>query len=239
MVTRRFWWRHAVLVPALFALAAFVCKRSGLDDVLANSVFDAATQQFWGRESTALELLGHRIAKAAIFTCWFAVFAGALAANWVPRLREQRMLLWATALAMASGPLLVVALKPLNAIHCPWDLKQYGGVADQASGWFVAAHDAGRCFPSGHASGGFSLVALFFAGVVSGERRLQAAGLAFALGAGMAFSVVRVMQGAHFASHNLWAAAIDWATAATVFALFYGRVEPACALSGCGAASAS
>ena len=237
VVRRGFWWRHALFVPALLALGALVCKGSGLDYALAHSVFDGASQQFWGRESTALELIGHRIAKSAVFAAWFAVFAGALAATWVPRLRAHRALLWATAFAMASGPLLVMALKPLNSIHCPWDLKEYGGVADRAAGWFVAAQDAGRCFPGGHAAGGFSLVALFFAGAVTRQRHLQTMGLLLALGAGTAFSVVRMLQGAHFASHNLWAAAIDWSAAAAVFALFWARVERVGAWPDCGATS--
>jgi len=222
---RRYWWRNGVAVPALFAIAAIVCKLSGFDDALAASVFDPASQQFLARESTLVELLGHRLAKSAVFACWLALLAAALASSWIPQLRAQRKLLWVTALAMASGPLLVVVLKPLNAIHCPWDLKQFGGIADPASGWFVAAADARRCFPSGHAAGGFSFVALSFAGAVAGRPRLQRAGLVLALSAGFAFSAVRILQGAHFASHNLWSAAIDWAAAALVFALFFAATS--------------
>ena len=221
--SRRFWWHHGVVVPGLFAAAALACKASGLDDALAAAVFDSATRQFWARDSTVMELVGHRLAKSAVFVCWFGLLVAAATAPWIPALRTRRSLLWTTALAMASGPLLVVALKPLNAIQCPWDLKQFGGIADRASGWFVSAADAGRCFPSGHAAGGFSLVALSFAGAVAGSPRLRTAGLVAALGTGFAFSAVRMLQGAHFASHNLWSAAIDWACAALAFALFFAR----------------
>ena len=220
------WWRNGVVVPAVFAIAALVCKTSGFDDTLASAIFDPARAQFWARDSTVMELVGHRLAKSAVFACWFVLVGIALAASWIPPLRRRRRLLWTTALAMASGPLLVVALKSLNATQCPWDLKQFGGIAERASGWFVAAADAGRCFPSGHAAGGFSLVALSFAGAVAGWPRLRTAGLVLALGAGFAFSAVRVLQGAHFASHNLWSAAIDWAAAALVFALLTAPSPP-------------
>lgn len=71
--------------------------------------------------------------------------------------------------------------------------------------------------PSGHAAGGFSLIALHLAGIASGDRRLRALGLWTAVLAGSAFGLVRMAQGAHFLSHNLWAAAIDWAAATLVF----------------------
>jgi hypothetical protein len=37
VVAPRFWRQHAALVPALFALAALVCKWSGLDDARART----------------------------------------------------------------------------------------------------------------------------------------------------------------------------------------------------------
>lgn len=54
-----------------------------------------------------------------------------------------------------------------------------------------------------------------------------AMGLGPALVAGSLFSVVRMAQGAHFLSHNLWSAAIDWWVAALVFSpLLLGRTPP-------------
>lgn len=67
----------------------------------------------------------------------------------------------------------------------------------------------GRCWPGGHASAGFSLLALFF---VLRDRKPRAARmtLLFALGLGTLFSLGRMLQGAHFLSHNLWTLLIDW-----------------------------
>jgi membrane-associated PAP2 superfamily phosphatase len=67
----------------------------------------------------------------------------------------------------------------------------------------------GRCWPGGHASAGFSLLALFF---FLRDRRPRTARIALwvALGAGAVFSVGRMMQGAHFLTHNLWTLLFDW-----------------------------
>lgn len=214
---------HVLGVPTALATAAVGLHLSGWDQRITEWMFDPTLHQFPAHGWVWLDLLGHRIAKSAVFGVWFVLLAAALAAPWVERLRSHRALLWATVVAMAVGPSVVVALKSLNSIHCPWDLKQFGGTADVANAWFVSAADAGRCFPGGHAAGGFSLAALYFAGWALDHAPLRRAGLAAALITGVIFSAVRVLQGAHFVSHNLWAAAIDWFAAALVFTLWAAR----------------
>ncbi len=216
--TAQFRLVHVLLIPGALALAAFSAHATGLDDRFSSLFFDPVTGTFPARSSLTLEIIGHRFAKSAVVALWLMLLAAALAAPLVQHLTRQRALLWTTVAAMALGPSIVVALKDINAYHCPWELKQFGGYADIASGWFVAAADAGRCFPGGHAAGGFTLIALAFAGLALGNRNLRSAGLIAALIAGGAFSVVRIAQGAHFLSHNLWSAAIDWCAAALVFA---------------------
>ncbi len=218
----RFVLVHAFLMPALLAIAATFAQRSGIDRAVADFFFDAARGGFPARDLAWLELIGHRLAKAAAWAVWLVLLAAAVASHWADRLAAYRAVLWSAVIAMAAGPLIVVWLKNINAHPCPWDLKRYGGFADDSDAWFVPAAQAGRCFPSGHAAGGFSLLALYFAGYATNDRRLRYAGLAIALGAGLVFSAVRVAQGAHFVSHNLWSAAAVWCSAALVFAPLAG-----------------
>lgn len=209
--------RHVVLIPTAFALLAVAAQRLGIDHALASAAFDPVHGAFPARASTWLELVGHRLAKSVVLGVWLLLLAGAVASGWISRLRRHRALLWTTTLAMAAGPILVVLLKDSNAHACPWDLKAFGGSADFANTWFVSRAEAGRCFPGGHAAGGFSLVALHFAGAAVGSTRLRSAGLAAALMAGAAFGGVRMLQGAHFLSHNLMSAAVVWSLAALAF----------------------
>jgi diacylglycerol kinase/membrane-associated PAP2 superfamily phosphatase len=200
------------------AVVAMLARSFGVDEHLETLFFDARLAGFPARQWPWLEAIGHRVAKSAVLGVWLLLVAAALAAMTVPRWRAYSGLLWTTVAAMGLGPLVVVVLKELNAYRCPWDLAQFGGVAQATSGWFVSRVNAGRCFPSGHAAGGFSLVALGFAGIALGHRGLRRAGLGAAVAVGVAFSLVRMAQGAHFLSHNLWSAAIDWCAAALVFA---------------------
>ena len=208
---------HAALVPLALVLLAWLAAHTGLDQAVTELFYDATAARFPARSSYWLELLGHRIGKISI---WVIAFGTLTAAFISERVRQNPYEQRAIALAvfgMALGPLLVSALKRSTSHHCPWDLRVYGGLADVSQDWFVSAADAGRCFPSGHASAGFALIALHFLGHALDRPRVARAGLIAALVIGTAFSAVRVVQGAHFVSHNLWAAAIDWFAATLVF----------------------
>jgi membrane-associated PAP2 superfamily phosphatase len=209
---------HAVLVPGAFALAAYAATRLGIDRTIAELFFDPDRRTFPARHWPLLELFGHRGAKSAVVALWALLLAAALASLRLVPLAPYRRVLWATVAAMTIGPSIVMWLKGINAHPCPWNLKDFGGYADDASAWFVGAAQAGRCFPSGHAAGGFALVALAFAARALDRRRLAKLAFALALSAGALASAVRIAQGAHFLAHNLWSAAIVWCTAALIFA---------------------
>ncbi|MFT3664939.1 phosphatase PAP2 family protein [Piscinibacter sp.] len=216
---QRFFLQVGLLLPlALIALAVAV-PRTGLDAGLSAAFYDAHAQRFLVSGSGWLDLLGHRLGKSLVLALWLLIGAAAVASHWVPRLAAHRRLLWTLVVAMGAGPILVTLLKDINTHACPWSLKAFGGSADYSAEWFVSRLNAGRCFPSGHAAGGFSLVALAFAGEVMNQPRLRRLGLWLGLLTGAAFSLLRIAQGAHFLSHNLWSAAIDLATAALAFAL--------------------
>lgn len=214
----RFLALHAFVVPACLGLAALTASASGLDDRLAAAFFDPAAAGFPARQWALLEMLGHRVAKSAVWGLWLLLLTLAVAASFAPRLSIHRVLLWSMVAAMGSGPIVVVLLKGINSHRCPWDLAQYGGYARATSDWFVTRVEAGQCFPSGHAAAGFCLIALYFGGIALGRLGLARAGLLVGLGAGCTFSAVRMAQGAHFLSHNLWSAAIAWSAAAVAFA---------------------
>ncbi|NDY93849.1 phosphatase PAP2 family protein [Ideonella livida] len=208
---------HALAIPLALASAGLAAHFMGWDLRLAQWAFDPVAGGFPARQWDLLELLGHRLAKSAVLLLWCLLVAAAVAGRWVGLAPAQRRLLGWTALAMAAGPTLVVVLKELNSAACPWSLEGLGGHAAYRLDWFVGSAQAGRCFPGGHAAGGFCLVALVFAARHQGRADWERAALVLTVGCGLIFSAVRMAQGAHFLSHNLWAAALDWACAALVF----------------------
>jgi membrane-associated PAP2 superfamily phosphatase len=122
--------------------------------------------------------------------------------------------------ATLGGMLLVSLLKRGSTTSCPWDLQQFGGLAQHVSHWAWARTDGGpgHCFPAGHASAAFAWVAGYFA-LRPAQPRSARRWLAGALLAGAVLGLAQQVRGAHFTSHTLWTAWLcwTWAWACTAF----------------------
>lgn len=210
--------RHIVLVSLFLAAAALAAHYSGLDERLQEAFYDPVAATFPWRHSSSLELVGHQLLKLVPIAAFLLVLLAAAFAGSIAALRPWRSVLWCLAIALCLGPAVVTQLKYVTAPPCPWDLRQYGGTAEAAASWFAASRtDAGRCLPSGHASAGFSLLALYFAGWAIGRPRWRWGGLAVGVFAGALFGAIRMLQGAHFLSHVLWSAVVCWLVASLIF----------------------
>lgn len=213
---------HVLLVPTLLLAAAWSVQHSPLDMALAGVFFDPAGGNFAWRHSLWLDILGHQAARGLPILVGGLSLAASAASYAVASLRPWRAVLLTTGCAMLVGPLLINIMKSMTSQHCPSDILEFGGIvsyaADRAAPfWAATRQSAGHCLPSGHAGGGYALLCLYFAGWAGGRPSWRWAGLAIGILAGLLFSVVRVMQGAHFASATLWSAMVDWTVCALVF----------------------
>lgn len=117
--------------------------------------------------------------------------------------RRHLLVLLAT---LSTGPALVGWGKSVTNVFCPSEIRRYGGdVAYVTLGGRYPENDRpvrrGRCFPAGHASGGFALVAL--AGLAR-TRRGRALGVAVGVVAGGTMGAYQMLKGAHFLSHTVF-----------------------------------
>ncbi len=213
---------HLLLIPLVIGAVALLMERGALDMWVTRRFVDPQTLQFAWRDSLVLEILGHQVARSLpVFVGGIAFFAG-LAGFVVTPLRPWRFILVAVGVAMLLGPVAVNLLKEETSQHCPSTMDVFGGIVDYAKEqrgpfWASGTRTAGRCLPSGHAAGGYALLALYFAGWAAGRPRWRWRGLAIGIGAGIVFSVVRLAQGAHFASATIWSAGVTWMACALVF----------------------
>jgi membrane-associated PAP2 superfamily phosphatase len=208
---RDFLLRH--LGPALAAGALLLLmERTAIDSVISSLYFDPFAGTFPLRHGVVLEVLGHQWARELVIVSACGGIGLYLLSFVLPALGRFSRLLLFLALSLTLAPLAVALLKASSMRHCPWDLQEFGGFAPHL-GLLEAAPPGlppGHCFPGGHASAGFSLLAFYFVGRHLGNPLLAGAGLWGGLAAGMAFGMVRIAQGAHFLSHNLWSGLVCW-----------------------------
>lgn len=211
-------------VPLLLAVALLaVFETSYLDRWVSDFYFDPALPGFPLRRDWFLETVMHRWTKFPLILLALALLGGLLASGFRSSLRAHRRTWLFLLLVMGLGPAAVGGLKLVTGKHCPYDLDLYGGSAVYTRLLAVAPATAkpGECWPGGHASGGFGLVGFYFIWYRRRPRRAGAA-LGLALTYGFAMGWGRIMQGAHFLSHNLWAALICWLVAVLLYRAMWG-----------------
>ncbi|WP_044872908.1 phosphatase PAP2 family protein [Pseudomonas sp. LFM046] len=215
----------SVLPLTVMALLLFL-DVPRLDFALAHLFYDPQGG-FIGRHSAFLEDVLHDRAKQAVIFLGVLAVVGFVVSLMPTRLRRLRRPLGYLVLALGLSTAIVTPLKAVTAVQCPWSLAEFGGVEPYAPllGHHPYVDKPGRCWPGGHASAGFSLLALFFA-LRDRRPRLARAALVGALALGSLFSVGRMMQGAHFLSHNVWTLLFDWMICLVCYRLVLYRPAP-------------
>lgn len=200
--------QFAAINLSLLAVTGFLLlwlSRDGtLDFAVSRFFFDPVAGIFPLKDVPLYALGGHAGLKWLVLCIWAS---GVVAAVFMRKWRSPLVFFCAT---VALTTLVVALLKMASAHSCPWDLRGFGGAAD----WFPlfdvpVLPGPGHCWPGGHAAGGFSLIAGYFA-VRASHRLIAGIALAAALSLGLLMSFVQVARGAHFLSHNLWSFWIAW-----------------------------
>lgn len=125
-------------------------------------------------------------------------------------------------IAMLACVLVVWWLKASTGVYCPWSVSYFSGDhALREPTWSWVFQD-GRCWPSGHSGTGFCLLALFFV-LRDKYPQLARKTLVAVLLLGTICSLTRIVQGAHFLSHTLATALIDWIICAGLYVLCFDR----------------
>ncbi|MHC8307094.1 phosphatase PAP2 family protein [Pseudomonas sp. PB3P13] len=204
-------FRLCLGAPAVAAIILLVLEMTSVDMDLARLFYDPVAGSFIGRHSFFLEDILHDRAKQGVIG--FSVFAvvGFVGAFLIDRLKPFRRELGCLVLSLALATSFVTPVKAVTAVQCPWSLEQFGGheTYSKLLSPRPPTDKPGRCWPGGHAATGFTLFALFF--VLRDRRpRMARAAFVFACALGTVFSVSRMMQGAHFFSHNVWTAIFCW-----------------------------
>jgi membrane-associated PAP2 superfamily phosphatase len=123
---------------------------------------------------------------------------------------EHRKGLLIVTLTLIILPLgIAVVGKNITNVQCPVDLNKFGGTVPYVKHFEPYPSNPnspdhqwpkGKCWPAGHASGGFALLSLY---CLFRKKKHQISALVFAMGTGWIMGVYQVLRGAHFPSHHI------------------------------------
>lgn len=202
--------------PLLFTVL-FLFEFIDLDLRLQDRFFDFRTHRWLIDGGAQLpRLLFYTGPKAVIILVGLSITVLALGpGRWRDRLRIPagcRRDIWVVVATLATVPALAGLGKSATNGHCPSEIRRYGGDVPYVTLCSPYPVDdrpvrRGRCFPAGHASGGFALISL--AGLAR-TRRGRAAGILVGLASGWAMGLYQILKGAHYLSHPLVTMIMAW-----------------------------
>ncbi len=204
----RGWWLAPALLVAVMALAEF----TSLDLAVQDRFYDFAAQR-WAvdRDAPGPRFWFYDAPKVAIIALGVGVLVLAAGpARW--RRGIDRRAWWVALATLATVPALIGAGKSLTNTFCPSEIRRYGGDVPYVKVCSPYPEDdrparRGRCFPAGHASGGFALLGLIG---LARTRRGRWTALAVAMGVGGAMGIYQMAKGAHYLSHTLVTMLVAW-----------------------------
>ena len=203
-------WSRASLIVLLLASVVGVTMTTAIDVPVSDAIFAAGGDAWPLPHAGWTRAVGYEGPKYVVTVFALFLLTGLIRPGLLHALRlEVREAAYLLA-CLAIVPATIAALRGQSGIACANQLLRYGGEIPDWLGHFtfarlVAADGPHGCFPSGHASGGFALLAL---GMLdrkpSNRRALRFAAILF----GSYMGTYQLLRGAHFVSHVLASALI-------------------------------
>jgi len=212
-VTRRALNNQLLLTAVLLAATLLLFATSNLD-LEAEDLFYNIQTGLWllDRDDPVLAFIFYDGAKRALILFAVGILAALLFFRRFDVVRRYREGLVIVLLASVLVPGVVGSLKAMTNTPCPRQIEHYHGsypdigVFDAYPKTFHSPCKA-RCWPAGHASGGFALLSLFFLFKSAASRRRA---LLFALIVGWSMGGYKMAVGDHFLSHTLVTMLLAW-----------------------------
>lgn len=237
--TRRIWW--GLLISGIFLLVFTEWLPVGhqIDAYISHFFFNETTHQFWLAHEGWTEKILHDwiqdglriVALYALIQVLYGYYQkrkNALNAQQIDALKRW-VAFFVTSLVVT---VLITQLKKWTNIACPWNLSEFSGQWAYAGLFDKRPWARGEmaCWPAGYGAAGFTLLSLVFVGgwpmtlwskTYRRSKWLSAhAFWYYGLIAGMLFGGIRILQGGHFVSHQLWA--LWWVILANMILLKVG-----------------
>jgi membrane-associated PAP2 superfamily phosphatase len=209
-VTARARWPRIALTALMLAAVIGIAMTTDVDVRISDAIFAAGGGAWPLPHAGWTRALGYEGPKYALIAFALVLIAGLVRPSLLTSIHLERREAVFLLVCLALVPAAIGALRAESGIACASQLVRYGGDVPDWLGHFtvsklLADSDLHGCFPSGHASGGFALLAL---GMLDRKPAARRGLWLFALLYGSWMGAYQLLRGAHFLSHVLASALI-------------------------------
>ncbi|MCW8206213.1 phosphatase PAP2 family protein [Verminephrobacter aporrectodeae subsp. tuberculatae] len=191
-----------ILPSILFILLMATFQQTTLDHTLASHFYSPKHKWIY-RNNTFLEVVLHK-GGAKFVLGIFIILLGYLyySFKFVHDKKPYKLCKFVI-ISSLLAIILTSLLKNVSTWACPWNSLIFGGQSSNLSLWnvFSTSYPPAHCFPSGHASGGYGFLSLYYGFCfIYGKRNFYC--LIPGIFLGGIFGITQQIRGAHFMSHD-------------------------------------
>jgi membrane-associated PAP2 superfamily phosphatase len=203
-----------ILITALLLLGSILFfGLSGADIAIQSHFYNPQTNQWLVDSNNAvLKFVFYDGIKRLLIIIGVVVLVGLIIGWKHPSLQPYRRGLIILVAASIVVPLVVGSLKAVTNMPCPKNVEMFGGTYPHTCVWesygkSECPKEKQKCWPAGHASGGFALMALVF---LFQTRRAKILAMSSAMVIGWSMGAYKMLIGDHFFSHSVITMILAW-----------------------------
>ncbi|MDF1779728.1 MAG: phosphatase PAP2 family protein [Alcanivoracaceae bacterium] len=199
------------VIVLFFSMLAF--ELTDIDMTVQHWLYNSSAQQWiWDRQEPISRFILYDGIKIALGIFALGLLITLIYAKRYEKLQPYRRALLIAFLTMAITPSIVGTLKAHTNVACPGSLQAFGGTlpyVKATEGWPKEEKPKAlqRCFPAGHASGGFGLLGIVLLARTRSKKIVAATGV---ITLGWAMGLYKMAIGDHFFSHTFISMNIGW-----------------------------
>lgn len=205
--------RQIVLTFFILVLTIVLFGVSNIDTILQDNLFNSATHTWiLNRDLQPYKFIFYDGIKKLLILFALSFLIALLFFRKHKLIQTYKKGIIIVILSAILVPVINGGLKKYTNMPCPKNEIHYGGKMIKTAVWQsydepYKSMDRIRCWPAGHASGGFALLSLFF---LFKTRRNKLFALAVALTIGWSMGIYKMLIGDHFLSHTVITMILAW-----------------------------
>jgi len=204
--------KQIIITTILLLISIYIFGATNIDFMIQNHLYNFNTHTWLlNRDAEPYRFIFYIAAKKIIIIFGLILlFSVIFLKNNFVKTHKKGMIV--VILSLIFVPVIVGFLKKETNMPCPKNEIHYGGTMPKTAVWksYKIPYNQMpkiKCWPAGHASGGFALMSLYF---LFRKKRNKILGLIFGFTMGWIMGIYKMFIGDHFFSHNIITMLLAW-----------------------------